>query len=133
MLFLASGEPTIHPRRFEYVEVARAVGFTHFGMSSHFRGFTDPRLALRVLEAGFTHFDISLHAADAAGQLEVNPIEDGGRSLAEALRGLHVLARLAESLRIAIAVTHKIVVSRLNADRLEAIFQATYDLGVRHY
>lgn len=133
MLFFASGEPTIHPKLFEYVELARGVGFTSFGMSSHFRTFADPAFTLRVLQAGFEYFDISLHAADVAGQLAVNPIGDDGASLLEALKGIAVLHRLAEAIGMRISVTHKIVVSRLNVLALEDIFRATYDRGVRHF
>jgi 2Fe-2S type ferredoxin len=133
MLFFAAGEPTIHPKLFEYVELAKEVGFSAFGMSSHFRTFADPRFALRTLQAGFRYFDISLHAADATTQLEVNPIGDDGDSLWEALKGLAVLYRIADALDVGINVTHKIVVSRLNATRLEEIFRATYDRGVRHF
>lgn len=133
LLFFASGEPTIDPKLFEHVASARSAGFTRFGMSSHFRTFADPRKALEVLRAGFQFFDISLHAADADTQLAVNPIDDGGHSLIEALKGLGALYRLADLLGVPIGVTHKIVVSRLNVDRLEAIFHATYDRGVRHF
>jgi 2Fe-2S type ferredoxin len=133
MLFFASGEPTIHPKLFEHVELARSVGFTAFGMSSHFRTFEDPRFALKTLQAGFEYFDIALHAADLKGQLDVNPIADGGQSLYEALKGLAVLLRLADALGIRISITHKIVASRLNVTRLLPIFRATYDRGVRHY
>jgi 2Fe-2S type ferredoxin len=133
MLFFASGEPTIHPKLFEYVDLAREVGFSRFGMSSHFRTFADPAFTLRVLQAGFEYFDISLHAADIAGQLAVNPIGDEGASLDEALKGLAVLYRLAEAIGTRISVTHKIVVSRLNVTELDAIFRATYDRGVRHF
>jgi len=133
MLFFASGEPTIHPQLFEHVELAKSAGFTCFGMSSHFRTFADPRFTLNILQAGFEYFDIALHAADAASQLEVNPIGDGGRSLFEALKGLAVLLRLADALGIRISITHKIVISRLNVLQLEPIFRATYDRGVRHF
>lgn len=133
MLFFASGEPTIHPKLFEYVELARSVGFTSFGMSSHFRTFADPAFALRILQAGFEYFDISLHAADVAGQLAVNPIGDEGASLHEALKGIAVLYALADALGARISMTHKIVVSRLNVTALDAIFRATYDRGVRHF
>jgi ferredoxin len=133
MLFFASGEPTIHPKLFEHVELARSVGFTSFGMSSHFRTFADPHFALKTLRAGFEYFDIALHAADLSSQLDVNPIGDGGYSLYEALKGLAVLLRLAAELGIRISITHKIVASRLNVTRLLPIFRATYDRGVRHY
>jgi ferredoxin len=133
MLFFASGEPTIHPKLFEYVELAKSVGFTCFGMSSHFRSFVDPAFTLKILRAGFEYFDISLHAADVEGQLDVNPIGDDGASLFEALKGLAILYRLAEALSMRVSVTHKIVVSRLNVTQLEAIFHATYDRGVRHF
>jgi ferredoxin len=133
MLFFASGEPTIHPKLFEYVELGKSVGFTSFGMSSHFRTLADPHYALKILQAGFQYFDISLHAADAASQLDVNPIGDDGNSLFEALKGLAVLYRLASALGVPISITHKIVVSRLNVTRLEEIFRATFDRGVRHF
>ncbi len=133
MLFFAAGEPTIHPKLFEYVELARSVGFTCFGMSSHFRTFADPHFALKTLQAGFEYFDIALHAADAASQLDVNPIGDDGSSLFEALKGLAVLLRLAEALAIRISITQKIVISRLNVTQLEPIFRSTYDRGVRHF
>ena len=133
MLFFASGEPTIHPKLFEHVELARSVGFTCFGMSSHFRTFADPRFALKTLQAGFEYFDIALHAADLTSQLDINPIDDGGYSLYEALKGLANLLRLADALGIRISVTHKIVASRLNVMRLLPIFRETYDRGVRHY
>jgi ferredoxin len=133
LLFFAAGEPTIHPKLFEYVELARSVGFTRFGMSSHFRTFADPHFALKTLRAGFEYFDISLHAADAENQLAVNPIGDAGRSLFEALQGLANLQRLAELLGVRISVTHKIVVSRLSVLHLYEIFRATYDRGVRHF
>lgn len=133
MLFFASGEPTIHPRLFDYVELAKQSGFRSFGMSSHFRTFADPKFALRTLRAGFEYFDISLHAADVVGQLAVNPIEDNGDSLAEALKGLANIHLLADALGVRVTVTHKIVVSRLNVTELEEIFHATYDRGVRHF
>src|SRR5258706_8095149 len=81
MLFFASGEPTIHPKLFDYVELGKSVGFTGFGMSSHFRTFSDPRFALKTLQAGFEYFDIALPAADDESQLEVNPIDHGRASL----------------------------------------------------
>jgi 2Fe-2S type ferredoxin len=133
MLFFASGEPTIHPKLFQHVELARSVGFTCFGMSSHFRTFADPRFALKALQAGFEYFDISLHAADPMSQLDVNPIGDGGQSLFEALKGLAIIFRLADALGIRVSVTQKIVVSRLNVTQLESIFRAGYDRGVRHF
>lgn len=133
MLFFASGEPTIHPKLFEHVELAKSVGFSAFGMSSHFRTFADPRFALKVLQAGFEYFDISLHAADRTGQIAVNPIGDDGESLYEALKGLAVIYRLADALGIRVSITQKIVVSRLNVLELESIFRATYDRGVRNF
>src|SRR5271155_1695936 len=88
MLFFMNGEPTVHPKLFEYVTFAKEQAYQYFGMSSHFRTFADPYFTLKVLEAGFEFFDISLHAASPAAQAEVNPIEDDGRSLKEALHGL---------------------------------------------
>lgn len=133
MLFFMNGEPSIHPKLLEYVRFAKEKGFRYFGMSSHFRAFADPYLALAVLEAGFEFFDISLHASTFEGQLEINPIDDGGRSLKEALHGLRNIFEIARRTRRQVGVTHKVVITRLNYRELLPLFRATYDLGVRNY
>jgi ferredoxin len=133
MLFFMNGEPSLHPKLFEYVTLARENGYRYFGMSSHFRAFADPYFARRILEAGFEFFDISLHAATAEAQDEVNPIGDQGRSLQEALHGLRNLYELARRGGRRIAVTHKIVITRMNYRDLPAIFRATYRFGVRNF
>ena len=63
----------------------------------------------------------------------MNPIGDGGASLKEALHGLRNLYELAQRTGRRIAVTHKIVISRLNYRDLDRIFQATYRFGVRNF
>ncbi len=133
MLFFMNGEPTVHPKLFEYVALAKDKGFQYFGMSSHFRTFADPYFALKVLEAGFEFFDISLHASTYEGQIEVNPIDDGGRSLKEALHGLRNVQEIARRTHRRIGVTHKFVITRLNYRELVPIFRSTYDLGVRSF
>jgi ferredoxin len=133
MLFFMNGEPTKNRKLFEYVELGKASGYRYFGMSSHFRTFADPVFAQKVLDAGFEFFDISLHAATYKMQEETNPIGDGGLSLKEALHGLRNLYELARRSDRRIAVSHKIVITRLNFDALLPIFNATYKLGVRNF
>jgi ferredoxin len=133
MLFFMAGEPSLHPKLFEHVALAKANGYRYFGMSSHFRAFADPRLALRILDAGFTFFDISLHASTREAQAEVNPIGDGGESLKEALHGLRNIMELARRTGRQVGVTHKIVITRLNVSALHDVFDLTYRLGVRSY
>ena len=133
MLHFMNGEPSLSPKIFEHVELAKANGYRYFGMSSHFRAFADPHLALRFLKAGFEFFDISLHAATPEAQEAVNPIDDEGRSLQEALHGLRNVFEIARRYRLPLAVTHKIVISRLNYRDLLPIFRATYRFGVRNY
>lgn len=133
MLFFMNGEPSVHPRLFDYVALARGHGFAYFGMSSHFRAFADPHFALKILEAGFEFFDISLHASSFEAQAEVNPIGDAGRSLKEALHGLRNVMEIARRTRRRIGVTHKFVITRLNHRELLPLFRSTYDLGVRNF
>ena len=133
MLFFMNGEPSVHPKLFEYVTLAKEHGFKYFGMSSHFRAFADPYFALKILDAGFEFFDISLHAATYETQAEVNPIGDDGKSLKEALHGLRNVFEIARRSGRRIGVTHKVVITRMNYNRLLAIFEATYKLGVRNY
>ena len=133
MLFFMNGEPSLHPKLFEYVELAKAQGYRYFGMSSHFRAFADPKFALRILEAGFEFFDISLHAATLEAQDAVNPLDDGGASLKEALHGLRNLYEQGRRHGRRVAVTHKVVITRLNYQQLISIFRATYRYGVRNF
>ncbi len=133
MLFFMAGEPSLHPKLFEHVELAKAQGYQYFGMSSHFRAFADPAFALKILRAGFEFFDISLHAATFEGQQEVNPIGDGGKSLSEALHGLRNVLELARRIGRRVGVTHKITITRMNYRDLLAIFRATYRFGVRNF
>ena len=133
MLFFMNGEPTLHAKLFEYVATAKANGYRYFGMSSHFRTFADPYFAMKVLDAGFEFFDISLHAATREAQLLVNPIGDEGRSLIEALHGVRNLYEVARRTRRRVAVTQKTVITRLNYRDLLAIFRVTYRLGVRSF
>ncbi len=133
MLFFMNGEPSLHPKLFEYVDLAKENGFRYFGMSSHFRAFADPYFARRILDAGFEFFDISLHAATLATQAEVNPVGDEGRSLTEALHGLRNVYAIARRLHRRVGVTHKIVITRMNVLDLVAIFRSTYRYGVRNF
>ncbi len=133
MLFFMNGEPSLHPKLFEYVTLAKSQGYQYFGMSSHFRAFADPAFASRILEAGFEFFDISLHASTFKAQEEVNPIADGGLSLKEALHGLRNVYAIARRMRRRVAVTHKMVVSRMNYRELIPLFRSTYRLGVRNF
>jgi ferredoxin len=133
MLFFMNGEPSLHPKLFEHVELGKERGYRYFGMSSHFRAFADPAFALRILDAGFEFFDISLHAATFEGQEEVNPIGDGGRSLSEALHGLRNILELARRLGRHVGVTHKITITKLNYESLLPLFRVTYRFGVRNY
>ncbi|MGH7440460.1 MAG: 2Fe-2S iron-sulfur cluster-binding protein [Polyangiaceae bacterium] len=133
MLFFMNGEPTLNRKLFEYVELGKANGYLYFGMSSHFRTLKDPAFAQRILDAGFEFFDISLHAANYKTQEETNPIGDGGASLKEALHGLRNLYELARRSERRVAVSHKIVITRLNYRELLPIFNATFKLGVRNF
>ena len=133
MLFFMNGEPSLHPKLFEYVSLAKANGYRYFGMSSHFRAFADPHFASKILEAGFEFFDISLHAATFKAQEEVNPIGDSGLSLKEALHGLRNIYAIARRTRRRVGITHKMVISRMNYRDLLDIFRSTYRLGVRNF
>ncbi len=133
MVHFMAGEPSLHPKILEHVALAKANGYRYFGMSSHFRAFADPHRAARFIEAGFEFFDISLHAATLESQVEVNPIGDEGLSLKEALHGLRNIYEIARRLRRRVAITHKVVISKLNYRDLHAIFQLTYRYGVRNY
>ena len=133
MLFFANGEPSINPKLFDYVNFARDEGYRYFGMASHFRALADPRVAQRIIEAGFEYFDLSLHAGTLEDQLAVNPIGDGGESLREALVGVRNTLRLAERLKKRVNISHKVVLTRLNYQRLLPVFDVTFRLGVRHY
>ena len=65
-LDIDGGEPTLHPRLVDAIELARTIGYRSINVTTNGRLLQDRALAARLLDSGITHLLISLHGATAA-------------------------------------------------------------------
>jgi len=64
-LDIDGGEPTLHPRLIDAIELARGLGYRSINVTSNGRMLRDRSLAKSLVESGVTHLLISLHGATA--------------------------------------------------------------------
>lgn len=64
-LDIDGGEPTLHPRLIDAIQLAREIGYRSINITSNGRLLRDPALAEKLLNSGITHLLISLHGATA--------------------------------------------------------------------
>ncbi len=59
------GEPTLNPKLFEMIAMAKKVGFKNIEITTNGRMLSLPNYAKKLVNAGLTKFKISIHGADA--------------------------------------------------------------------
>ena len=62
-LDIDGGEPTLHPRLVDAIQLAREIGYRSINLTSNGRLLQDRDFTARVLDSGITHLLISLHGA----------------------------------------------------------------------
>jgi MoaA/NifB/PqqE/SkfB family radical SAM enzyme len=62
-LDIDGGEPTMHPRLIDAIQLARGIGYRSINVTSNGRLLRDRELAKSLVESGITHLLISLHGA----------------------------------------------------------------------
>lgn len=65
LLDIDGGEPTLHPRLVDAIQLARDLGYRSINVTSNGRLLRDPELAGRLVNSGIGHLLISLHGATA--------------------------------------------------------------------
>lgn len=124
-LDIDGGEPTMHPRLIDAIELARSIGYRAINVTSNGRLLRDRELAGKLVESGITHLLISLHGATA----EVHDAAtDAPGSFAQTIAGIdNVMELLPENVDIGVNVT----IVRDNVDHLMPLTELAIAKGFR--
>lgn len=120
---LHGGEPTIHPRFIETLDLILALGYREIHLQTNGIRLADPDFARRLAERQVTKFIVSLHG-DTAELHDGQTFTKGG--FAKTIRGLENVSRLGRHIRTNTVITVQ------NLARLEAIAELACASGVAH-
>jgi MoaA/NifB/PqqE/SkfB family radical SAM enzyme len=120
------GEPTLHPELAAFVRRARDLGYEMVHVCSNGRRLGEPGFLLRLVDAGLTHLDISVHAdtAELGDRL-------AGRAGAFAQQAEGIRQAVSLAARTRLIVNTNTVIVRSNQDRLAAIVTSLARSGVK--
>jgi pyruvate-formate lyase-activating enzyme len=123
-LVLSGGEPTIHPRFLEAVQLGRELGYEWIQAISNGRMFAYPRFVADAVAAGLDEATLSIHGHTP----ELHDTLAGAQgAFAQAIRGLGNLQRAGR------VVSVDVVVCRPNVRHLAEILRFLMRLGVREF
>lgn len=120
---LHGGEPTIHPRLMELLDIAQAFGYPEVQIQTNARRLKDPAFVAALKQRNVRLLVISLHGADAAVQDYLTQTPGG---FAETIEGI----RNAKAAGLAVRVNT--VLTRANMGQLRDICQLCLRLRVDH-
>ncbi|HEY7483603.1 MAG TPA: radical SAM protein [Streptosporangiaceae bacterium] len=122
-LNLHGGEPTIHPRLMELLDMAQTFGYPEVQIQTNGRRLKDMAFVERLKERGVRLFVISLHGADAHTQDCLTQTPGG---FAETIEGIKNAKKGGISVRV------NMVITRMNMGQLGNICRLCVELGVDH-
>ena len=126
-LSLTGGEPTIRPDFLDIVRYARAQGMRRVAVTTNGARLARPDFFAAAVEAGLTSMGVSVHGPTPE---EHDAITGRPGSFAKALRAIwHAVCTQGSSREV--QVNTVTVVSRLNKDRILALADVLYAVGVR--
>lgn len=118
------GEPTIHPKWFEVLELVRSVGYREVHLQTNATKIADADFARRTCELGVNLFIISLHGDDPETHDTQTHTPGGFVRVLEAIRNVKALGA---------KVRTNTVITRQNVSRLPSIAKVACDAGVDHF
>jgi len=114
-LVISGGEPTLHPKLFEIIKLARKNKFEKIQIITNGRRFADVKFALECIKVGINEFTLSLHSHDSKIQDKLY----GGKGFGlQAQKGLANLVKFSKIAKIPIIINIDIVVNKLNIKSL---------------
>ena len=123
-LILSGGEPTLHPRFVDFVQLGRDVGFSWIQVVTNGRRFSYPGFATRVRAAGLDEATFSMHGHNSALHDELVRV-DGG--FEQSLRGMKNL------MEEGCVVNVDVVLNSRNIRHLVDILSFFVGFGVREF
>jgi MoaA/NifB/PqqE/SkfB family radical SAM enzyme len=120
---LHGGEPTIHPRLLDLLDLAQALGYAEVQIQTNGRRLKDPAFVAELAARGVRLFIVSLHGASAVLHDELTQAPGG---FVETIRGI-------ENAKAAgIRVRTNTVITTQNLVELDALVRLCGELGVDH-
>jgi MoaA/NifB/PqqE/SkfB family radical SAM enzyme len=120
---LHGGEPTVHPRFLEALELIRSLGYSEVHLQTNGIRLANLDFARRAVDLGVRLFIVSLHDDAAAMHDEQTGVPGGFGQTIQGIRNVKALGAL---------VRTNTVVTLQNVDRLAAIAELAVELGVDH-
>jgi len=122
-LNLHGGEPTIHPRLFELLQIAKEVGYPGVHIQTNGIKMSDRDFVERAKTLGVSRFIVSLHASQGQVQDALTDTNGGWK---------RTLAGIRNAVSLGIEVRTNTVITRQNCDTLKDIAILACGLGVSH-
>jgi MoaA/NifB/PqqE/SkfB family radical SAM enzyme len=118
---LHGGEPTIHPRLFDLLDVAKLFGYPAIQLQTNARRLKDPAFVARLTERNVSRYVVSLHGSGAGIQDLLTQTPGGFDETIEGIRNVK-----AAGARVQVNT----VLTRTNMAQLESICRLCLDLSV---
>lgn len=120
---LHGGEPTIHPKLFELLNLARLFGYPEVHIQTNGRKLKDPEFVRRLQESGVRLLIVSLHGFHAETQDLLAQVRGGFDETLEGIRNAK---------RLGISVRTNTVLTKQNLPELGQLVDLCGSLGVDH-
>src|SRR5262249_50718687 len=122
-LDIDGGEPTMHPRLVDAIQLARQLGYRSINVTTNGRLLRDRNVAQNLVRSGITHLLISVHGATA----EIHDAAtDAPGSYAQTISGIdNVMASRPSGLETGMNVT----IVRCNVDHLQPLTELAIAKG----
>lgn len=121
---LHGGEPTIHPKFLETLELIQQLGYREVHLQTNATRLADENFARRCVELGVKLFIISLHGDDPESHDTQTHTPGGFNRVIASIRNVSTLGA---------RVRTNTVITRSNLQRLTSIARVACDAGVTHF
>lgn len=110
------GEPTTSPELEKYIALAKAAGFKEIGITTNGRMFSIPGYAEKLVRAGMTKFNLSIHGHNARIH---DALTRTPGSFEQSIKGLENISNIQKKYNLRIAVSTTVV--KQNIEHLPAM------------
>jgi len=127
LLDIDGGEPTLNPQLFALIRLARRLGYQKVNVTTNGRLCSYPDFAARLVGSGVTSLLFSIHGPDAQTHAQNVGVAEAFDQTCDGVRRVVALANP----RVALGAN--VTITKSNWQKLEALTQLVYDLGLRWF